>query len=305
MRNWFRATFVAVAALAAAFGVCAVPRNAQAQTTAASAGNSGPTAILLPGHPGFHASLNAHFRGVENVPGFARIEPYLALLQNTSAHAVLAYAIEWKLGLANGSQKTISAIVIPPPGAKWALSGQEPLIEPHDWLLVSPFFHWNSAEFQGLLNTKTAEGQFQSALSSPRISGNQGWPTVDPSLDGAVFADGTFIGPDTLKLFEQYQATQKAEFEEGEWVLAQFSKPGGADELDLATVFRNQIRAGSAPLFGPAPSFYNAARGQQAERLLDCLRKKGRKALRALSVRLTFSTPLPLRRAAVSAPQTP
>jgi hypothetical protein len=260
---------------------------------------------LNPAQPGFHAALSSHFPGIESVPNFARIEPYLLLLHNASAHAVLAYAIEWHLELANGAKRAISAVVISAPGTKWALSGQAPIVGPHAWLVVSPFFHWNAAEFQSLIATKEAESQFQSALKNPQLAGLQGWPTVDPTLDGVVLNDGVFIGPDTLKLFERFEATQKAEFELGEWVLAQFSKPGGADELDMNTTLRNQIRAGRDPVFGPAPSFYVAARGAEAARLHECLHKKGMKALRQLAVRLTFSDPLPLRRAAVPAAQTP
>ncbi len=305
MRNSVRAIFVvSVLVFVAALVVSAAPRNPRARTSSASAAD-GPIAILSPSEPGFHAALSAHFSGIETVPDFARIEPYLLLLHNGSAHAVLAYAIEWHLDLANGSKKAISAVVISAPGTKLALSGQKPIVGPHGWLVVSPFFYWSAAEFQSLIATKEAASQFQSALKDPQLAGFQGWPTVDPLLDGAVLSDGTFIGPDTLQLFERFQATQKAEFELGEWVLAQFSQPGGADELDLNTIFRNQIRAGRAPLFGPAPSFYIAARGEEAARLHECLHKKGMKALRQLAVRLTFSDPLPLRRAAASAAKTP
>ena len=305
MRNSVRAIFVlSVLVFARALVAGAAPRNPRARTSSVSAA-AGPIAILRPSEPGFHAALSAHFSGIETVPNFARIEPYLLLLHNGSAHAVLAYAIEWRLDLASGSKKAISAVVISAPGTKLALSGQKPIVGPHAWLVVSPFFYWNAAEFQSLIATQEAASQFQSALKNPQLSGFQGWPTVDPLLDGAVLSDGTFVGPDTLQLFERFQATQKAEFELGEWVLAQFSKPGGADELDLNTALRNRIRAGRVPLFGPAPSFYVAARGQEAARLHECLHKKGMKALRQLAVRLPFSDPLPLRREPAPSPVSP
>lgn len=248
--------------------------RARAQTSGEPSRTIG---LLHPGDPGFNAALDANFPGIRAVPGFTQIEPLLAILHSESSHAVQAYNLRWSFSKKDGSPATASLLVLEQSSEQWPLVGQKAALEAVETQLVSPFFNWSAKQFPTMLSQGVVKLLFQSNLSNPLVAEIQASPFSQLTLDGVVFDDGLFTGPDASRLFEQFQAEQQAQVDEAQWVAGQLAH--GADQLMLATSLEQQIAKLRSAAINSAPSLYDAALASQANRFYQELRKQGAEAV--------------------------
>jgi hypothetical protein len=285
-RVW--AIVVAVMVVAASAEAGAYP---QAGTTA---NDIRIVSLLQPGDTGFAATLDSEFPGLKDVADFPPVAPLVVILHNESRHGLLAYSIQWTVTHTDGSVSTEFHEVIQEPDDKWTLSGQRVILLPGDTQLVSPSFHWSASQFRTLLRLQAVSLSLDAGL--PRHLGDDfgNASKIHAALDGVVFDDGVFIGPDTGRLYERFQAEQRGELEEGAWLEQQFAI--GKDTLEITPWLKAQIKKAEALTGSEKTALYNAARGREASRFLGILEDSGEAALEAEAKRVAGSKPIALRR---------
>lgn len=297
-----------VAVIRARIGLVAALAGMLAGTTlaAAQAQPSSPKSfasrhsVVVIGHnsPLFDSLLQKDFLGVTEVNYFQQIEPLLAIIHNNTRRVVKAYVVKWTITNTDGTTSTKYLTVIQAPLAQWTLTGQRTVLGPAGTglgtQLTSPFFHWSRKSFPSLLKVNAVMISFQVANRKPLVSSIQGATSIQATLDGAIFGDGVFIGPDTSKLFERFQAAQKAESDEGAWMLNLLKSGPSTDEIK--TQLSQQVYDGFGSAGMDPLSLYKAARGRMAQRFLRVLARGGQPRLQNLAQRLVAAKLLALRK---------
>lgn len=98
----------------------------------------------------------------------------------------------------------------------------------------------------------------QAVNTKPPVASVQRAVSVRATLDGAVFGNGVFVGPD-----------QQAEVEDEQWML-QHLNSGGIDQ-EVRHKLSEQIYKGHNATGTDSYSSYTAARGEKASRLLTMM----------------------------------
>ena len=256
-------------------------------------------AVIGPNSPIFEGLLEKDFPGVSQVDYYQQIEPLLAVVHNNTRRVVKAYVVKWVITNADGSTATEYLPVMSEPAPGQAqLSGQRAVLEPggsgFETELVSPYFHWPQRMFQGLLQVNAVRTNFQAASRELLASNIQSATRIQTTLDGAIFDDGVFVGPDTSGLYERFQARQQAQVDEAAWMLNQFSASPTDQQLKDALsehIYQGRNSTGTDPA-----SLYTAARGEEASWLLSLLEDDGQAALRHVAANLATAHRLTLRR---------
>ncbi|MGH9352774.1 MAG: hypothetical protein ACRD2G_11540 [Terriglobia bacterium] len=245
--------------------------------------------VIGPNSPLFDSVLEKDFPGVDQVNYFQQIKPLLAIIHNNTRRVVKAYVVKWTITNSDGSTSTAMLPVMwePPPGDP-ALAGTVTVLGPAGTglgtQLVSPYFHWTRGRFPQLLKGNSVFIRFQCASLRPLAATAQNATSVRVTLDGAVFGDGVFVGPDTTMLYERFQAEQQARIDESGWMQNQLES--GETDQQLRDSLSNQIYAGRNSTGTDTASLYTAARGEAASRLLSVLNFGGRAALKQISLQL-------------------
>lgn len=255
--------------------------------------------VFGPNRPIFQAVLKRDFPGATEVDYFHTIQPSLAIIHNNTQHVIKAYAVKWTITNADGSTQTAYLHVMPEPSpGDWRLVGTATVLgrAGTGWgtQLISPFFNWPRRDFGGFLKVNLVWGAFQAASENPIISSIQGAASVQVSLDGVIFGDGVFVGPDTSKLFEWFQAEQKAQVDEAAWMQSEVE--GGLTDQQLRDALSEQIYKDRRATGTDVASVYTAARGEAASRLLSLLDNLGQAVVGNISSQLAGAKPLTLRR---------
>ncbi len=277
----------------------AVLAGAQAAPPAPNSYALGHSVVVIgPNSPMFDTLLERWFPGVTSVNYFNQLKPLLAIVHNNTKRVVKAYVVRWTITDADGSTSTATLPVMwePPPGDP-RLSGTLTVLGPAGTglgtQLVSPFFHWPRRALPGLLKINAAMISFQAANTNALVSSVQSATQIRTTLDGAIFGDGMFIGPDTSKLYEHFQAVQHAEVDEGTWMSNLLQGSPSTDEI--MTQLNQQVYRGWG---AAADNFYTAAKGQQANRMLSVLQTGERAKLQAFATQIVNAKRMTLQRPA-------
>lgn len=282
-------------AVALAMGIVLLTTSTARCQSQTSSGPGSPAIVLLhPADSGYNKALDANFAGIRGVEGFSQIEPLLAVIENESAKPVVGYEIDWSAEKAGSATQLASLTVLQQPTAQSPLVGQTVELKPGEKQLVSPFFNWSSDQFPAMLQQGVVKLLFQTNLTNSLVTQIQSAPMVQASLDGAIFNDGSFIGTDRMRFFEQVQAEQQAEKDEADWVMGQVSH--GADQLTLGSALEQQIAKLRPSPNDSQPSLYDAALRSQARRFYEALRDKGAQAVAETARKMSDAKMLTLRR---------
>lgn len=169
-----------------------------------------PLTFIVPSDANFDAQAELAFPGLTSDSGYQRVRPFLVLLHNETGRYARAYAVHWQL-----------------------IYGDEPYGAPHSDFAnqsVAP----DPAGLRGLFTNSIPPGQYR--LMSPRFSVSQRrwlaeretflstyadapepgtYNRVVANLDGVVWNNGSFNGPDVSKILEFYFAERDAWHDEG------------------------------------------------------------------------------------------
>lgn len=197
--------------------------------------------IITPSDPRFDEEMSAFLGGADGGLGrdLEAVRPFCAFLRNTSAEEVVAYKLKWELMGSDGQVMTRYTSTLNPaklmgeevPGG--VETGRE--VRPN----ASRFIAWE-ASLTSLLHARrddqggppTPATQKRAAILTALADaiGREMAPVVGVtvSIDGAFFADGTFVGPDADHTFAEVQGYVEA-------------------KLDLALLVESGKRQGRSP----------------------------------------------------------
>jgi hypothetical protein len=293
------ARILAPAALVALLAPAALSRAQNVRPSPSSLLSAHSIVVIGANRPAFEALVERDFPGVSQLTYFNAVEPLLAIVHNNTRRVVKAYAVQWAITKADGSTKAVYLTLVNGPAGDGVVTGQTTVLghtgTGFEAELVSPFFDWPRRDFPTLLKIHSVMIDLQTAAESSLISTLQG-VSIRASLDGAIFGDGVCVGPDTSKLFERFEAEQRAEADEAQWILSQLK--AGTTDQQLSDALSEQIYKGRNTTSVDSASLYATARGEEASRALGVLKEGGQTALESVAMQLASSSPLTLKRQA-------
>ncbi|MGH9404616.1 MAG: hypothetical protein ACRD3D_02135 [Terriglobia bacterium] len=255
--------------------------------------------VIGPNSPAFDALLERWFPGVTQVNYFAQLKPLLAIVHNNTKRQVKAYVVKWTITNADGSTSTATLPVMWEPGPDEArLAGTLTVLGPagtgEGTQLVSPFFHWLKKGFQGILLGGVQAAFVVDARYEPLVATATNAKSIRATLDGVIFGDGVFVGPDTSLLYERFQAAQQAAIDEAAWMSNLLQTDATAEEVKAQ--LSRQIYDGRNSTATDSASLYKAARGREAARLLGDLDRRGAQYGRLVATELAVAKPTAVRK---------
>lgn len=151
--------------------------------------------LITPSDPLFEGTLDTYFPGLSQENGYQKsIQPFLVLVRNDTALTAMAYAITWKVNYTNGSVGAHRAIFLNRPLMNL---GSETILRPGQIRLIAPMYNVTPKDYESFHSF----AQFYPAKVYP---GSEELVSVDVEVDGVVYNDGTFIGPDKTHLLQRY-----------------------------------------------------------------------------------------------------
>jgi hypothetical protein len=198
------------------------------------------------------------------------------IVRNDTSQGAKAYAIEWHVLDASGTTVTsfvrrhMATWLMLPAEARW--------IKPQDMRLIGPVLNVNPAEYQKYFAANTGVlAQIYQTHHLPLVPSGG---SVQAGIDGVVFADGSFAGPNKLHLWERYVATRNAEHDEA---LAVFNlMKSGAPQAQVVHVLQRRANRALAATYFPGDdvrTWYRQALGNSARDMLRILRHQGSNGL--------------------------
>ena len=227
--------------------------------------------IISPSHPSFDEIMAAYVKGKPNTAP-EDLKPFSIFLKNMGNKAIVAYKMKWECMRPDGTVTTKAKsnestwilrnsgwpdhkaavaedINMIRPNATWFISlgaPSEPVSEAatgmtsggHVAIALSDESRtdrpYNRASIQELVNTELAK-----------------YTSITVSIDGVVFEDGTFVGPDTTNFYSEIKAEMKASYD----VLHEI-EVGVKDGTPIDEVFKHIEEMANAPAtqLGPAPT---------------------------------------------------
>lgn len=285
-----------VVALAALISLAARARAQTALPAPNSYALAHSVVVIGPNSPMFDTLLERWFPGVTSVQYFSQLKPLLAIVHNNTKRSVKAYVVKWTITGADGTASTAWLHVVGNPAPDEArLPGTETVLGPAGTglgtQLVSPLFHWPRRGF----SPANAQPELMAdARLEPLVRKGDNAASVHATLDGVVFGDGVFVGPDTSGLYERFQADQRARVDEATWMLGVIKSGTSLDQIK--TQLSKQIYDGRNATGSDPASLYKAARGRAAEGFLAVLEQLGEGYVGRISALLSVSKPMVLQR---------
>jgi hypothetical protein len=293
-RPWVRRTRSLLAAEALAVVLVAstglLSPNGRAQSQQAS-GESRVLNVVPASDPSFDTSLDANFPKMKTEAGYEDMRPLLAIIQNKSPHPVLAYVIRWSVSYSDGSQDIAELDQMSEPDhlGQILLSGRVPVLKAGEIRFVSSSFSLDIPNYRQLTSSRGSNyllGYLNFDKVASKIHSAQ---TIEVSVDGVVYDDGVFEGPDKSKLFERFQTEQQGQHEEAQSVLRQLN--AGVTGDALVAVLDEDIFKGQASTGTDNQSLDIAARGREAQRILAYWQDERPDVFRWLLTRLANAAP--------------
>lgn len=273
------------------FVFCFFTSLSLAASCSGPANKQGGLVVVSSNNPAFLSYVANSFPELLHTAHFEEIRPFLTVVCNADQQAVVAYALDWTITQSNGSRRSglVKHFVHDPDKNMW-ISGQKIQLYPGDLQLVSPLFAWTLGGYSALAHHKNdVEDTLQITLADlrkkyPILAGASAGERITASLDGAVFSDATFSGPNSSRLFQTFSLTRNAEHDEG--VSVSNLLDSGKSNDEILNVLQFHIAKGRQPFTAPDEATYHAARGREAERMVSILKSDGRDTLSSVAHKL-------------------
>lgn len=191
------------------------------------------------------------------------------LISNGSLLTIVAYHLRWTTAGPDGKAITHDTQFSEPHVLMTHHTAGGHAIEPGSTRLVSPSFTIAEKNLSSALPQLAQQSAQLATQGGPKITGVK--------LDGVIFDDGIFSGPDESHFFEQFKASSNARHDSGIAVLRGI-KEGLSDE-DLLKKLKDQAARAKENLGQTPKDYYYAERSSDAGRLAMILERYGRNAL--------------------------
>jgi hypothetical protein len=220
--------------------------------------------LLSPADSEFDSVLDSVYPGLRSSSTFEKLRPNTILVSNESGQPVHAFVIKWT-SRTNGAAPIVTYTPYLKSAGRDRLVTGGVVLAANEVRLLSPSF----AFFQR---------QSFSALSA-QIRANvevaDRDAVISSSIDGVVFQDGTFAGPDEARLQDRFECERSGQHDEGYSMTLALRNQLSDDEI--AAKLNEHIQKGWT-YRGRVnrESFYHVSRGNEAQLLLQLLKQGGR-----------------------------
>lgn len=151
--------------------------------------------LIKPTDPNFDGMLGTYFPGLSLEDGYEQaIKPFLVIVRNDNYLPAVAYAITWTPPSQPGWFTPFSAMFVNRP---LMYQGATTYLRPEDIRLISPLFNVTPKEY-------AATPSFGRVYPAGHFPSTKGMIPLDSGVDGVVYSDGTFIGPDKTHILQRY-----------------------------------------------------------------------------------------------------
>lgn len=217
--------------------------------------------------PGFHARIGDQAAASLSTKPLSGLRRDVAVLSNESTRTVVAYVVRWFLRTPFGtSDNTYSAYTEPMILSSHQAHEGGTGIAPGAARVLHPAFNLTTKEFADIVN-------------DPRMIhiNDQRAEVTGAELDGILYDDGTFYGPDNGNFFLKFQAQLNARHDVGLRVLAlsQSAKP----DTEIIAELERMAADGQSYSANTSHDLYYSELGNEASQLLSVYKQLGRAAL--------------------------
>lgn len=247
-----------------------VPRLRVTQTASQS------LTLIKPSDSNFDSTIESYFPGLSDEAGYQQaIRPFLALVRNDTGVTAADYAITWTVHYTDGFARPLRAIFVNRPLMYLPATTY---IAPESIRLVSPLFNMTPEGYQ-------ANKQFAQEYPASHFPYSGRLASVEVGVDGVLYRDGSFIGPNSTHLLDRCAAAHFAARDEALAVL-NFVNSSTAPEFvvieQLQQILNQDIQREVRVHQQNLLARYVSARGQSAQDMLRILRNRGLSGTEAL-----------------------
>ncbi len=226
--------------------------------------------LIKPSDPLFEGMIDTYYPGISQEPGYqTSIKPFLVLVRNDTALPAVAYAIMWRVHYKDCSVKSQRAVFV---NRHLMFRPAMTYLPPRYIRLIAPMFNVTPKEYE---RDKPSYGWYP-ANSFPR---SEGLSSVDVNVDGVVYGDGTFIGPDKTRVLQSYLMAKFAERDEILAALNLIRSSAGTSPLavvsQLEKMFNDEFQFSQRAYQDSLLAKYVRARGTTATDLSRILQDRG------------------------------
>lgn len=225
-----------------------------------------PLTLIRPGDAEFQSILDTSFPGFSARSDYSQWEPYLVLVRNDTSRYARAYAVRWRIAQPEDGQTYVVNWAMTTPfgmGRRWF----DRAINPGHVRLLSPVFNLSTLDW-------TPWASRPNEWLPPHAASRLPPPTlgVTALLDGVVWGNGGFYGPNETHVLERYFILRIAEHDEALSIRDLIESATPAEKIAVA-LERRQLRARFDQGQG-ARAIYIRGRGSSARNFAEILQAK-------------------------------
>jgi hypothetical protein len=225
-------------------------RSASSNTVINAKGlDSDGVLLITPANPEFEFA--APKSSQERAALIDAVGPFGVVVKNTTGNDVIACSIKWEILGPDGNIRTVHQ----PYSTPGILLGLEPLDD--NMIGKTSLINAHSSKFLSLdprmkqmfesadstsnlpLTTREKNREYVEKLSSKYDQQLRSAVAITISIDGVVFSNGEYVGPDTTRLFRRLQALVDAQRDLGNLVQTAFEK--GKHSVDIVNTLNSKV----------------------------------------------------------------
>lgn len=233
--------------------------------------------------PNFEGMLDTYFPGLSQEDGYQQaIKPFLVIVRNDTEFPAVAYAITWTVHYTPGWVRPLRRVFI---NTHLMYRPAMTYIPPGVLRLISPRFNLTPKQYQ-------ANPHFAQMNPANSFPPSNELSSVDVAVDGVMYNDGSFIGPDTTRVYEEYVAARFAERDEAiaALKLIKSSTAGSLVAQQLSQTLTQEAQRDWRAHQSTFLARYVRARGRSARDIQRILSTRGVSGLQAKLLRLVDSS---------------
>lgn len=238
-----------------------------ASAVAAQASTGAKLRMIRGGTPDFQKVLKQVYPALAADTSFAAVAPLCYLLQNRHTLSMRALNLQWSV--ATGSSVYSHSQHLELPAKHYSVrTGQRSLMGPYGYLLVSPFFAWHPGAvpkapiaWTSILAGNSVRQFMAAELLASKATGLQ--------YHGAIYVDGTTVGPATKHLAKRTLLVQGGERDCAYSIAKKLQS--GATHAEIRAVLTRYLAWRPANIPTPNQRIYQTSRRNHASFLLDVL----------------------------------
>lgn len=163
--------------------------------------------LIQPADPGFMEELAANFPELTGTEYLARVKPYLVIVRNDGARKMNGYAVVWNETTKQGGNRAFTQRFM---NRIFEEPEKHRIMQPSSVRLLSPLFNLSVNEVRNLSASKQLETLFPLSVLPPADT----IASMSATLDGILWGDGTFEGPDHARLSAEALCALNADHDE-------------------------------------------------------------------------------------------